>query len=223
MKLTENTTSPLSDAALRQLPGGFAAPTRDSQTTFRQLLTAMSFPGRVVEIAPGEFDHPPQLSTAAAALLTALPDAQTRIWLSDKLRAATVPVSYARFHTDAQLLEPDASGAAQLAWIGLDDRRQHRLAEFAPGTALSPHLSATVMIDLPRFAFDDGAASDAVRMRWRGPGIESTALVSIAGLDAAFWQERQRQQTLFPLGVDLVFTSDHALLALPRTTLVESI
>ena len=56
----------------------------------------------------------------------------------------------------------------------------------------------------------------------RGPGIETRAAISIAGLPDSFWSEWAANHALFPCGVDLVFTSGADLLALPRSIVVEA-
>jgi len=49
----------------------------------------------------------------------------------------------------------------------------------------------------------------------QGPGIEATAQLSLPETGAF-----QQNSTLFPLGLDFVFTCDKSLAALPRTTRV---
>jgi alpha-D-ribose 1-methylphosphonate 5-triphosphate synthase subunit PhnH len=56
---------------------------------------------------------------------------------------------------------------------------------------------------------------------WRGPGIADTSEVSIAGLPAGFWDAWRANNALFPCGVDLVFASGRAAIALPRSLRVE--
>jgi alpha-D-ribose 1-methylphosphonate 5-triphosphate synthase subunit PhnH len=57
--------------------------------------------------------------------------------------------------------------------------------------------------------------------RLSGPGIETFSILKMEGLTERFWQDRQIQFTMFPLGVDIIFTCENTLAALPRTTKVE--
>ena len=55
----------------------------------------------------------------------------------------------------------------------------------------------------------------------RGPGIAERATIAVAGLAESFWSEWKANHALFPCGVDVVFTAGRALLALPRSIIVE--
>ncbi|MBV8393892.1 MAG: phosphonate C-P lyase system protein PhnH, partial [Alphaproteobacteria bacterium] len=85
---------------------------------------------------------------------------------------------------------------------------------FAIGTDPYPDRSATLVIEVPDLR--GGPAT-----KWRGPGIDGRASVAIAGLVPDFWREWATNHSLFPCGVDLVFTAGTELCALPRSIAVE--
>jgi alpha-D-ribose 1-methylphosphonate 5-triphosphate synthase subunit PhnH len=86
--------------------------------------------------------------------------------------------------------------------------------EFNTGNDESPESSATFIIQTRGLSSSDGK-------RLTGPGIETFSTLKVEGLTKRFWQDRQSQFEMFPLGVDIVFTCENRLAALPRTTKVE--
>ena len=85
------------------------------------------------------------------------------------------------------------------------------LAAFAAGSAEAPERSATLLLEVA--SLDDGPP-----VEWRGPGIQGTQTVHLAGLPNDFWVQWQASQAAFPQGVDIVFTCAGRALGLPRTT-----
>jgi len=53
-----------------------------------------------------------------------------------------------------------------------------------------------------------------------GPGIKQQVKLAIKGMPHNFWQQWQAQSNQYPLGVDIFFACEDALVALPRTTLI---
>ena len=190
------------------LAAGFTDPVHDSQAVFRLLLDAFAHPGRIVEFAVG-LDGPAPLVPATAAVLLALLDHDTPLFLSDALDRPAVR-DFLRFHTGTRLiaLPEGAAFAAVLAPELLP------LDRFEPGTDAYPDRSTTIVIQVE--ALTGGAPTV-----WRGPGIAETNEVLIAGLPAGFWTAWRANNALFPAGVDLVFVSGHAAIALPRSVHVE--
>ena len=113
-------------------------------------------------------------------------------------------------------------------WIICDDARAYlfftslngklwrawtKLADFPQGTHEYPDRSATLLIQVPQ-------VSAGGHVALRGPGIESTVDVTVAGMGAGFWRELMRDRDGFPIGVDVVFISPDAICACPRSTTV---
>jgi alpha-D-ribose 1-methylphosphonate 5-triphosphate synthase subunit PhnH len=190
------------------LAAGFADPVHDSQGVFRRLLDAFAHPGRTVEFA-ADLDGPAPLAPATAAILLALLDHDTPLFLSDALDRPAVR-DFVRFHAGTRLValpEGATFAAVQASELLPLDR-------FEPGTDTYPDRSATIVVQVEALA---GGAPTL----WRGPGIADTSEVSIARLPAGFWDAWRANNALFPCGVDLVFASGRAAIALPRGVRVE--
>lgn len=193
-------------APLASLAPGFPDPVGDAQTTFRAVLDAMARPGRIARVTavPG-LDRP--LSRAAAAVLLALADHDTPVWL-DRVSAPALP--YLRFHTGAPLaVAPDK---AAFAVIG-DPEAMPAPDRFALGTDAYPDRSTTLVIEVETL-------STATTAGWRleGPGINGAAHLAVTGLPAGFVAARAALAPLYPRGLDIVLTAGDRLAALPRTT-----
>lgn len=187
---------------------GFEDIALDSQAVFRLVLTAMSRPGTIMPLTTG-IESPAGLHPAAAAVLLALLDQDTRLWTAPSFAPATVG-AYLRFHTGC-VLESDPAAA---------DFLLARPAELPALTTLSlgseeyPERSATVLLQVDALSNDAG---------WRlsGPGIASQTLLEVVGLDGGFLAGWREAQLHFPRGVDLVFAGADRLAAMPRTTRAE--
>ncbi|MBI5784498.1 MAG: phosphonate C-P lyase system protein PhnH [Rhodocyclales bacterium] len=194
---------------LSRLQPGFAEPVGDAQRCFRGVLDALAHPGTIVELADLPAP-PPGLGAAQSALLLALADQDTPVWLPPGLRDAEAG-HYLRFHCGCRLTASLADAhfvvpASLAALPALDDLR--------PGEPEFPDRSATLVVEVAGLA-TVGA------LRLRGPGIETEAGLSVAGWTAdctAFLRENRRR---FPLGVDLLLTCGASLAGLPRTVRVD--
>lgn len=195
---------------LGTLQPGFPDPVDDSQSIFRAVLDALSRPGRLagLDALPGCLAPPLQQPTVA--ILLALADADTPVWLDGAARQDDI-AGYLRFHCGCPLV--DAPAQATFAVI-TDTAAMPPLDAFAPGTPDYPDRGATLILQVP--SLDGGTAVIA-----RGPGIDGDARLAPSGLPDAFWSWRLAQQELFPCGVDLLFVADGRVLGLPRSTRLE--
>ena len=181
---------------------GFADPVRDAQATFRAVLGAMSRPG--TRHAGGLHKAPAPLHPATAAVLLALVDAESPLWLDPQFQPAA---EWLVFHTGCTL----ATRADQAAFVlsaALPD-----LATLATGTDDAPEASATVILQISGFAGDTGLVLD-------GPGLAAPAALRADGLAADFAACWAANHALFPRGVDLILCAGAELAALPRSTRV---
>ena len=190
---------------LSHVSAGFADPVHDAQIAFRAVLDALSRPGR--PFAVGQPVPGLALGAAMAHVLLALTDGDTAVWWQPADLAAA---SWLRFHTGARqaALPADAAFAVLTSAAGLPP-----LAAFAAGSAEAPERSATLLLEVT--SLDAGPA-----VEWRGPGIQETQTVRLAGLPDDFWVQWQANHASFPQGVDIVFTCAGVALGLPRTTRV---
>jgi len=194
---------------VRDIAPGLADPTHDSQRLFRGILEAFAHPGSIVGL-PQPPEGVDRLSSAATAFLLTLVDRDTPLWLEPGLDSDAVR-SFVRFHAGA----PIVTAKADALFAILTPDGTPTLDGFAIGTDAYPDRSATLLLELPSLG------GGPVR-RIRGPGIDGSANIAIAGLPVSFWSEWMVNRALFPCGVDLVFAAGSDLLALPRSIDVEA-
>lgn len=187
---------------------GLADPSHDAQRIFRSVLDAFSHPGRIVSV-PDAPTGPGEISPATAALLLTLADRDTPLWLTPVVDTPAVR-DFLRFHAGAPIV--DRRDAAAFAILTHDEPAPFE--GFAIGTDTFPDRSATLVIEVP-------ALGAGISRTWRGPGIDGSARVAVAGLCDAFWRECAANRASFPCGVDVVFAAGTQLLALPRSISVE--
>jgi alpha-D-ribose 1-methylphosphonate 5-triphosphate synthase subunit PhnH len=185
---------------------GFSDIVQDSQHVFRRVLEATSNPGRIVEIdARPQAPEPMAVATAAVALT--LCDFETPVWLDEILRQQSIE-QHLRFHAGCPLVSEQEKAA--LAFFGAPASLTS-LEGFAIGTDEYPDRSATLVLQV--YQLGQGPA-----VRLEGPGIESTVEVRVAGLPPEFWSWARDNHTLFPLGLDFLFTCGNKLMAIPRSS-----
>jgi alpha-D-ribose 1-methylphosphonate 5-triphosphate synthase subunit PhnH len=182
----------------RILEGGFENAPVAASHAFRAVMTAMARPGEIVQVVGAQ--PPAPLSPAAGAVLLTLCDPETPVFLANSYD--TQPVrDWITFHTGA----PFAQAATAMFAVGEWD--QLPLVEFSRGTSEYPDRSATLIIERETLT-NTGAVLE-------GPGIKDRALLSLPETQAF-----GENASLFPLGLDFVFTCGDRLAALPRTTRV---
>jgi alpha-D-ribose 1-methylphosphonate 5-triphosphate synthase subunit PhnH len=190
---------------LSHLKAGFAEPVRDAQRCFRAVLDALARPGRIVELA--DLPIPPAgLGAAQAAILLALADIDTPVWLPPALRDAEAG-HYLRFHCGCRLSTKLADAVfvvpGSLAQLpALDDLRL--------GEPEFPDRSATLIVKV-----DDLDAGGPLQLT--GPGIESEQRLAVTGWTAECTDFLRENRRRFPLGVDLLLTCGTRAAGLPRT------
>ena len=189
--------------------GGFADPVFDAQAIFSAVMSAFARPGTIVDLGD-RVRVPAPLATAAAAILAALADFDTPVWLDAGTEVSGLGYWIA-FQTGAPLTRDP--GAAQFAV--LSDPADLAFERFSAGTPEYPDRSATVIITVE--GLEDGPA-----LTIAGPGIETQAIIGPSGLGEAFLAEWKRNNALFPRGIDLALVCGSRLLALPRTTRIGS-
>ncbi|MFL5252441.1 MAG: phosphonate C-P lyase system protein PhnH [Rhodopila sp.] len=186
------------------LSPGFAEPVADAQACFRSVLDAMAHPGRICRSPP--VAAPDLLCTASAAVLLALVDQETPLWLDP---VAADAQDWITFHTSAPLTDR-ASAAFALAF-GLPD-----MTGFPAGSDEAPETSVTLIVQVRTF-------SAGVRLELTGPGLRELAQIQVDGLPADFPVQWAANRALFPRGVDLLLCAGDELLAMPRSVTVRSV
>lgn len=186
---------------LSALQGGFADAAVQSSQAFRAALEAMARPGtlQVIEGAA----PPAPMSPAAGALLLTLCDSTTPLHLSGAHDCAALR-DWVTFHCGAPLVSAQEASFALGTWTALQP-----VTRFAVGLPDYPDRAATLIVET------ESLAAEGAHLR--GPGIQSTATLSLPEIEAF-----QINRTLFPLGFDCFFTCEGRIAALPRSTIVEA-
>ncbi|WP_042878395.1 phosphonate C-P lyase system protein PhnH [Cupriavidus necator] len=187
---------------------GFDNPVDDAQQVFRATLHAFAHPGQL-QAMPVTSGVPEGLSPALVALLLTLADPDTPVWLPAGVPAAAR--AFLRFHCGCPLT--DDLGAAPFVCVPAG-HAMPALADCSQGQPAFPDRSATLLVEV-------ASLTDGDTLTLRGPGIETTQTLRVAGLAADFRASWRANNAGFPLGVDLLLASGDRFCALTRTTHVE--
>ena len=186
---------------------GFRDPVHDAQATFRCAMRALAEPGTIrtlgAAVAP-----PVPLMAGTAALLLALADYETPIWLDPAIRAAEGPSGFLRFQTGAPVTEDRSKAGFAVLTGPAGLTRKHGFAE---GSLEYPDRSTTVIIQVEHLEASEG---------WRlaGPGIKGEARLAITPQTAELVEALTINHELFPRGIDVYFVCGTRIAALPRST-----
>lgn len=183
---------------------GFENPVLDQQATFRAVMQALAEPGRILPAGARVGDASP-LGPVARAIALSLLDFEVKFHLAPSLAEAEDDIT---FHTGSR--RTDRRDEAEFAFVTLAQDALD-LAAYAQGTPDYPDRSTTVIIKVD--SLDGGPA-----MTVRGPGIAGTRRLEIPGLPADFAAQWAANAGRAPLGVDLIFVTNEAVLGLPRST-----
>lgn len=193
---------------LSQIAPGFSDQSFGSQAVFRRCLEALAHPGTIVELQ-ADAQAPDGLDAATNAVLLALLDQDTGLWLSPELRPTAAP-AYLRFHTGCTLVGEAA--AADFAVLRADAATPS-LADFCRGTEDYPDRSATLVVQT-------GDLRDDAGWTLSGPGISGRRRLAAGGLGAQFVTQWAANRALFPRGIDVYLACGNRLVGLPRTTTI---
>ncbi len=196
--------------SLAQVGRGFARPAQASQQVFRAVLDAVARPGRLRALSSDTLAglDDAALGPARAAVLLALLDAETTLWLDRPLHEAGAP-AHLRFHTGVRIV-PTPEQAA-FAVIDADRTPAGLWRSLQAGSDMAPQDGATLIVEVPSFA-------RGRTLSLRGPGIESAQRLRVEGLEPAFWDARAELEHEFPRGVELILTCGERLAAVPRSS-----
>lgn len=183
------------------LAAGFDEPVFGTQLAFRSIMEAISFPGRVLEVVRPQGQPKGWPSSLAAGCLTLL-DSDVTVWLDCEDPDA---LHYLKFHTGCRISpRPEDADFAIIFDVALAPFQQFKI-----GTDQYPDRSATLLIACE--SLTDGAPIDA-----SGPGIKLTNRIAPDIGNSKFWGIWADNNSVYPLGFDVFFFSDNAVLALPR-------
>lgn len=183
-----------------------------AQATFRAVMTVLANPTRQCRlplfesISPGSHGG---LYPATLALLLALADFETTIWI-DRSLAGAETCDLLRFETGARFVdEPADADFAVLSALHAGPR----LAAFKSGTPEYPDRSTLVIVQVRDIAT---AGGDGPRT-FSGPGIVGRASLCVDPWPEDFARQWLDNRSGYPCGVDLVFATPHVVVGLPRS------
>lgn len=188
---------------------GFRDPPSAAQRHFRRLLDAMSRPGRIVAL-DGELPVPPRgLATGTFALLLALADFETPVWLDPGVGGDEVQRAL-RFHCGCPIVRDPAAAVFAVS----DVTSVLPVERFRAGSPEYPDRSTTLLV-----ATDGFAGGPAARLT--GPGVDGETILPVAAAPAGFWPALRSNHERFPQGVDMVLVAGDRVVGLPRSTEIE--
>ena len=190
------------------LRGGFADPVFNSQSVFRGVLTALSRPGQIVDL-PAVVAAPPPLAVGAAAIVAALADDTTPVFLDPPLSHGSVP-AWVGFHTGAPVIADPALATFAVVAEPAESRLFHA---FQLGTAEYPDRATTLIQQVPNL-------QGGPELVLTGPGIDGAVRIAPHPLPTNFIKHLQANRALFPRGIDLFLVAGAKIVGLPRSTRV---
>ncbi len=185
---------------------GFTDAVRESQSTFRAVINALSRPGLPIDLAnlPA---GPTTLPSGLAAVALTLLDYDTTVWLDEQLAVDAEVRRFIAFHTNA----PVTNDTAQATFALLaTPQKMPALADFAQGSLEYPDRSTTLVIEVESLV---GGAQIAMQ----GPGIKTIATIAPTSLPDNFTTQLAANRELFPCGVDIILSCGQTIVGLPRS------
>lgn len=167
----------------------------------------MAHPGRVCNVG-GELRPIGNVHSATLATLLTLADGDTPVCLVGHADAELA--NYLRFHCGCP-----SAGDPKSAMFGLitDPTLVSRAFEFPIGSDEYPDASATVIVQV-------GSLLGGSKQTVKGPGIKSTAEFAPT-VHSDFWSAWRANTELYPCGIDIIFTCESDVVALPRSSRLE--
>ncbi|WP_028025689.1 phosphonate C-P lyase system protein PhnH [Enterovibrio calviensis] len=190
---------------MSKITAGFESPVHDAQQVFRELMEAMSRPGKRVSL-----NYSAQFGTtsrAATQVLLTLADNVTNLWFSRHFKGDEALVENVRFHCSAPLTEHKADSVFALAKCS----ELENFDGFNVGSEHYPDRSTTLIVEVESLTEGDA-------LTLSGPGIQSTTQTKVKGLSPLFLSALVTKRSQFPHGIDILFTSGSDVVALPRST-----
>lgn len=191
------------------LTAGFAEPVLAAQATFRVILDAMARPGRVMPMTEA-LSPPSPMNRGAAAIAYTLCDHDTIVWLDPVLRASSTVCDWLRFHCGCEIT--DTAHEAAFGFAG-DMTLLPEFEQFNIGTADYPDRSTTLVLQVQSLAA-------GTELSLSGPGIRDCHTLRVAPTPHDLIPRLNANAALFPRGIDLLFVTDDAVAALPRSVRV---
>ncbi|QRM32521.1 phosphonate C-P lyase system protein PhnH [Microvirga sp. VF16] len=179
---------------------------QETQSTFRAVLRAFSYPGEIVKLKPVDA-APAGMCNSLFAAARCLLDGETSVWLDS---AFDTPDVRDVLRLQNGVTEISDQPDADFALIG-SAQALPNLQAFRVGTLLDPNLSTTLLVQVPSLS-----GGEAVLLS--GPGIKGQKAVAPSGLPQWFWSAWADNASRFPVGLDMILFDDAGLMGLPRSS-----
>lgn len=191
----------------------------DSQKNFRILMDSMSRPGEVFKLCSNNFINAPiGFNSNFLTILKTLGDNTVSFNLANMKNEEIQKYIEVNTGMNAANLS-DADYVLFKGW-----EFDEGILELNLGSFEFPEKGATAIIEtenILRGEFRESFRSK-VEITMRGAGIEDRNIVSICGLDKRYIEELENINSMFPIGVDVIFIdSEGNLTCLCRTTKLE--
>jgi alpha-D-ribose 1-methylphosphonate 5-triphosphate synthase subunit PhnH len=174
---------------------------RLARDTFRALMSALSFPGRVFHLPLGDVSTITSFATIGETLL----DLETTYYTPDDDMDTYLGRTGAR--------AAPANQAAYHFYPLVDSMTMSSITAAAMGTMLYPDQSATFFVGCKLRA--------RVTLQLTGPGIPMSDQLQVNQLPRDFWTVRKQAIDHYPLGWDVILVDGRDIVGLPRTTQIE--
>ena len=193
------------------LAPAFTDPAGEAQSVFRAVMDAMARPGHR-EALDGALTPPRRCRRGAGAIALTLLDFESPVWLDEPFAASPDVTEWLRFHTGAPHHPRPGAGGVRIYCRTARTRR----------TSIASRSAAPNIRIAPRRWCSRSTACPARPMRLTGPGIAGARAFSSSPLPGRFRRKYRKNHALFPRGVDLLFVTADAVVALPRSTRVDA-
>ena len=173
----------------------------NQQQLFRNMLNAMSYPGRCYPIPTR-----PQTGHSVLSVLASFLDVHVSLADPDQILDKE----------DWSMLQMQSSSTEQADYIVCDGRLGCR---FEPklGSLKHPEQSATLFLLVAQLNAGEQ------KLELTGPGILTKEYLTLHGLEPQWLEKREEWVMDFPMGVDVFFVDNTQISALPRTTKIKVI
>ena len=189
--------------ALKYWGGGFDDEVRGTQQTFRAIRDAMEHPGQLVTIL--ENPHAPEVfNPASAATCLTLLGYETPVWTDIELNNPAI--SWLQVGCKSSIVTEPC-----MAYYAIITKPASipALDYFRIGPYEYPEKETTLIVQVDDIIPGTGQDHSNVL-------VYKTAWLEIKGITDKFWHQWRQLSRLNPLGINIFFTCDDVLLALPK-------
>ncbi len=180
-------------------------PVFEEQNIFRKILNAMANPGTIEELKTTAM-FSGKLNPASLAICLTLLDFETKLWIDKKYNVEML--NFLKLHCGTKIVQDSLK-----ADFALITGEIPSLDKFDKGSHSYPDKGITIIVQV-------NGIHRPGPLVLKGPGIQTTEKLNIKGPTPNFWREREKLGLIFPKGLDFLFTFEHQLVALPRSTKV---